>query len=108
MENYKILELIEKQRELSHQLKKIQLELVKLLPDGKAEVWDDNAMDGCIVEKTDTKVLITHFEGWAGSFIRPDVEISIAAASELGSRTSEAKKKSSAENGKKGGRPKKS
>jgi hypothetical protein len=86
MSNKELIEKIDRWRDCSLHLRRLEKEITDAVKDGPQTVTDGS--DGFVIEKTGTRVLITHFEGWTGSFIRPDIEVSVKAIpkSKLGRR----------------------
>lgn len=75
----KLLQKINEWREQSLHEKQLRFEITKLLKDGKSDYYSKTMFEGFHATKTETKVKITHSEGWASEFIRPDVEVQIQA-----------------------------
>lgn len=100
----KLLQKISDWREQSLQLRALETEITKALPDGDSDYHSPQMFEGFNATKSENKITITHSEGWASSFIRPDVDtsISVYSAKDRKRITSKAGKNSSG-----GGRPRK-
>lgn len=70
-----LLQKINEWREQSLQLKQLEAEIARALPDGDSEYYSPQMFEGFHATKTSAEVLITHSEGWTGRFFRPGLKI---------------------------------